>query len=203
MTIIRRVVSAARPTVNTFFETLSTELTNTVDIILGKSSEGEDKSLLAILLAPAALHRQQAHFHRHGELITRTSFLGRASASRLMLTARARDGHTTWRWPATVPARAPGSRDSGPPAPAPARPATGRAPPAPDRAREGNSQRCQRLGRQPHSIPRVTAHGKELREHRCGQPVSRQATLSQSTTQMRHQLQLVGRGIRPIPEPNL
>ena len=31
MTIIRRVVSAARPTVNTSFETLSTELTNTVD----------------------------------------------------------------------------------------------------------------------------------------------------------------------------
>ena len=63
-------------------------MTNTVDTILGKSSNGEDKSLLAILLAPAALHRQQAHFHRHGELITRTSFLGRASASRLMLTAR-------------------------------------------------------------------------------------------------------------------
>ena len=42
MTLIRRVVSAARPTVNTFFETLSTELTNTVDTILGKSSEGED-----------------------------------------------------------------------------------------------------------------------------------------------------------------
>ena len=62
MTIIRRMVSAARPTVNTFFETLSTGLTNTVDTILGKSSEGEDKSLLAILLAPAALHRQQAHF---------------------------------------------------------------------------------------------------------------------------------------------
>jgi hypothetical protein len=40
MTTIRRVVSAARPTVNTFFEALSTELTNTVDTILGKSSEG-------------------------------------------------------------------------------------------------------------------------------------------------------------------
>ena len=99
------------------------------------------------------------------KLITRTSFLGRASASRLMPTARARDGHTTWRWPATVPVRPPGSRDSGPPAAAPARPATGRAPPAPDRAREGNSQRSQRLGRQPHSIPRVTARGKEPREH--------------------------------------
>ena len=49
MTIIRRVVSAARPTVNTFFETLSTGLTNSVDTILGKSSKGEDKSLLAIL----------------------------------------------------------------------------------------------------------------------------------------------------------
>ena len=113
MTIIRRVVSAARPPVNTFFETLSTRLTNIVDTILGKSSQREDKSLLAILVAPAAAHRQQAHFYRHGELITRTSFLGRASASRLMLTARAQDGHTTWRWPATVPARAPGSRDSG------------------------------------------------------------------------------------------
>ena len=52
MTIIRRVVSAARPTVNTFFETLSTGLTNIVDTILGKSSKGEDKSLLAIHLAP-------------------------------------------------------------------------------------------------------------------------------------------------------
>ena len=31
MTIIRRVVSAARPTVDTLFETWSTELTNTVD----------------------------------------------------------------------------------------------------------------------------------------------------------------------------
>ena len=40
MTIIRRVVFAARPTVNTFFDTLSTQLTNTVDTILGKSSEG-------------------------------------------------------------------------------------------------------------------------------------------------------------------
>ena len=40
MTIIRRVVSAARPTVDTFFETLSTGLTNTVDTILGKSGEG-------------------------------------------------------------------------------------------------------------------------------------------------------------------
>ena len=38
MTIIRRVVSAARPTVDTFFDTLSTELTNAVDTILRKSS---------------------------------------------------------------------------------------------------------------------------------------------------------------------
>ena len=38
MTIIRRVVSAARPTVDTLFETLSTELTNTVDTFLGKLS---------------------------------------------------------------------------------------------------------------------------------------------------------------------
>ena len=40
MTIIRRVVFAARPTVNTLFGSLSTPLTNTVDTMLGKSSEG-------------------------------------------------------------------------------------------------------------------------------------------------------------------
>jgi hypothetical protein len=38
MTIIRRVVSAARPPVNTSFETLSTALTNIVDTFWGKSS---------------------------------------------------------------------------------------------------------------------------------------------------------------------
>ena len=69
MTIIRRVVSAARPTVDTFFETLSTGLTNTVDTILGKSGEGEDKSLPAILLRRLHYTASKLIFHRHGELI--------------------------------------------------------------------------------------------------------------------------------------
>ena len=105
MTIIRRVVSAARPTVNTFFETLSTKLTNIVDTILGKSSEGEDKSLLAILLAPAALHRQQAHFHRHGELITHI-----VSRTRLGVPVDAHRPGSRWAYNLAVAGDSPRSR---------------------------------------------------------------------------------------------
>ena len=99
-------------------------------------------------------------FHRHGE--TDHAHIV-SDAPRVPVDAHRRLG---WAHNLAVacdsPVRPPGSRDSGPPAAAPARPATGRAPPAPDRAREGNSQRSQRLGRQPHSIPRVTARVRNL-----------------------------------------
>ena len=60
MTTIRRVVSAARPTVNTFFETLSTVLTNIVDTILGKSSEGFPLAHQVAAIAGRQLQRRPA-----------------------------------------------------------------------------------------------------------------------------------------------